>query len=213
MVSRILASAALVACAGSVLAGSTTYTDQASFLANTQAGFYLNDFEGVVAPNTSLDVGQSTNFGPVNGYSYGMTVNNPLNTLVYWGQGVFGSPLSTTTFGVNGPNDDVIINFTGAPVTAFGGNIFITNQAFAPVSGTMTVTLNDGSNVVLNNPYQTAFAGFTSDMAITSVTISATGPGNTYITVDNLYVGAAIPAPGAFAMLGVAGLAATRRRR
>jgi hypothetical protein len=210
---RLVAAAAALSVAGVAVAGSTSYNSVGSFLDNVQMGYYLNDFEGVVAAGSSLDVGVSAPFGPVNGFSYNITVDNPSNSLLYWGQGVFGSPLSTTTFGVNGPNDDVIINFTGANVTAFGGNIFITDQFFGPVTGTMTVTLSDGSNVVLNNPYQTSFVGFTSDTAISSVTISATGPGNTYITMDNLYVGVAVPAPGAAAVLGLAGVAGLRRRR
>ena len=56
------------------------------------------------------------------------------------------------------------------------------------------------------------FAGFTSDEPITWMTIEAPDLyENAWPTMDHFYVGAA-PAPGVLALLGLAGLARSRRR-
>jgi MYXO-CTERM domain-containing protein len=45
-----------------------------------------------------------------------------------------------------------------------------------------------------------------------SVTVSSTGSSTAYATADNLYF-AVVPAPGAVALIAVAGLVGSRRRR
>jgi hypothetical protein len=75
------------------------------------------------------------------------------------------------------------------------------------------VTLADGTSYLGFSNSQTDFIGFYSATAsITSLSITATGvgSGDVFSTVDNLYF--AVPAPGAIALLGAAGLVARRRR-
>jgi hypothetical protein len=78
------------------------------------------------------------------------------------------------------------------------------------------VTLNDGSSYIGFQNAPTDFVGFYSTgAAISSITISGQSPtagGNVYPTADNLYF-AVVPAPGAIAMVAMAGLVARRRQR
>jgi MYXO-CTERM domain-containing protein len=77
------------------------------------------------------------------------------------------------------------------------------------------VTLNDGSSFIGYATAASDFIGFYStDAAISSLTITKLGntPGGIFPTVDNLYF-AVVPAPGALALLGVAGIVGRRSRR
>ena len=102
----------------------------------------------------------------------------------------------------------------GAPVTAVGGNFWGTDINFNTIPADMSVELSDGTVHNYSTSSPTGFAGFVSDMTITSVIVGVSaGGGNVWATLDNLYVGGAIPTPGALGLFGVAGLAAARRRR
>lgn len=199
MVSRILASAALVACAGSAMASSTVYTDLASFLANTQPGFFFNNFTGV--PTGSVpSVGAAGN-----GYAYTITATGLGSNNLFNDPGIISTDSAL---------DAILVTFTGAPVTAIAGNFWASDINFAPTGTNITINLSDGTNVSFGTTGPNTFRGFTSNVAITSMTIDAPeSPANAWATMDNFYVGAAIPAPGAVAMLGLAGLVANRRRR
>lgn len=199
MVSRLLASAALVACAGSAMASSTVYTDLASFLANTQPGFFLNDF-------TSVPTGEVPSLNASgNGFAYTITATGP-------GTGtLFNDPGIVST---NSATDAILVTFTGAAVTAIAGNFWASDISFFPTGTNVVINLSDGTNVNFPTTGPNTFRGFTSNVAITSMTIDAPeSPSNAWATMDNFYVGAVIPAPGAVAMLGLAGLVANRRRR
>ena len=118
-------------------------------------------------------------------------------------------------FSVNQAN--VAATFTFAPgVQAVGGNIFGTDFNFDSISNAkIKVTLADGSAYVGYSSSAEDFVGFVSDgAAISSMTILATKPGvNVWVTADNLYFGVtAVPAPGAIALVGLAGLVSRRRR-
>ncbi len=118
-------------------------------------------------------------------------------------------------FSTNMPN--VAATFTFAPgVQAVGGNIFGTDIYSASISNAkIKVTLADGSAYVGYSSSAEDFVGFVSDgAAISSMTILATKPGvNVWVTADNLYFGVtAVPAPGAIALVGLAGLVSRRRR-
>ena len=114
-------------------------------------------------------------------------------------------------------NANVAATFTFAPgVQAVGGNIFGTASDFSSISNArIQVTLADGTAYVGYSSSAADFVGFISDgAAISSMTILATKPGvNVWVTADNLYFGVtAVPAPGAIALVGLAGLVSRRRR-
>ena len=108
------------------------------------------------------------------------------------------------------------ITFSGQSVRGVAGNIFGTDINFTVVPSIVQLSLQDGTSYIGFVDQATAFVGFYSTgAAITSMTISAQPlPGGTnavYPTFDNMTF--AVPAPGAFALLGLAGLAGSRRRR
>ena len=105
------------------------------------------------------------------------------------------------------------LNFTFAPgVQGIGGEMFGTNLDFGVVLARITVTLADGTSYVNDQTSATAFVGFYSDGATISSISVATSTPNTYATVDNLYF-ATVPAPGALALLSLAGVVGGRSRR
>jgi len=116
-------------------------------------------------------------------------------------------------FSTNNPEQ---LNFTFSPgVQGVGGNIFGTDISFNVVPCIIQVTLADGSSYVNYATTAADFVGFYSTgAAISSMSIqtTATGAGSVYATVDNLYF-TVVPAPGALALLAVAGLGSAARRR
>lgn len=147
----------------------TVYTDIDDFLAVLAPGYYFDDFSWATWQDPYAP---SYQFGPVNGYSYTASASSYL----------FGIPGAIST---NSATDPITIVFDGDPVTAVGGDFFLTDYDGFPVSGTATVQLDDGTTVYLD--YPTVFAGFTSVTPIVSMTLT---PSNDWMTFDNMYVGA-----------------------
>jgi hypothetical protein len=108
------------------------------------------------------------------------------------------------------------LSFSVSPgVNGIAGNLYGTDGAWSPVPAIIEVTLSDSTTYIgyANGPSD--FIGFYSTGATISsisVSVSSTGTGTAYATADNLYF-AAVPAPGAMALLAVAGVSARRRRR
>ena len=110
---------------------------------------------------------------------------------------------------------DDALTFSFSPgVRAVAGNIFGTDIAFNPVTCVVNVTLSNGVSYEGFTSGPGDFVGFYSSSAdITSLSITAVPMKNgagVFATIDNLYL--AVPAPGAAALIGLAGLAARRRR-
>jgi hypothetical protein len=109
------------------------------------------------------------------------------------------------------------LTFTFTPgVRAVGGNFFGVDAEFGNASVVFSVLLSDGTSYEGEASSPASFTGFRSTTAATiaSLTINvenAVGAAAVYPSVDNLYFG--VPAPGAVALLGVAGLVGSRRRR
>ncbi len=128
---------------------------------------------------------------------------------------MFGTACSA--FGRNetyaGP--DNALDFTFAPgVQAVGGNFFSRNAAFELQPALIGIFFEDGSSSIQYVTSTTGFSGFISSTVAISrmqVQVYPVPAGVNYAAVDNLYFG--VPAPGAFALLGVAGLVGSRRRR
>lgn len=109
--------------------------------------------------------------------------------------------------------DNVTLNFTFAPgVQGIGGEIFGMGSGSEFMLARITVTLADGTSYVNDQTSATAFVGFYSNGATISSISVATSTPDSYATVDNLYF-ATVPAPGALALLSLAGVVGGRSRR
>ena len=108
---------------------------------------------------------------------------------------------------------DQTLNFTFAPgVQGIGGEMFGTDSGFDVVLARITVMLADGTSYVNDQTSASDFVGFYSNgAAIASLSVSTPIDG-TFATVDNLYF-ATVPAPGALALLSLAGVVGGRSRR
>lgn len=194
-----LASAAIASSASATI---LIFTDQFLFDAqtssyyrstenfNTYNGFYASPLTGSAGDfNWSAASSGGLFVGTVNG-SAALSTNNP-------------APLT--------------ISFSGRTVNGVSGNIFGTDINFNVVPSIVQLSLNDGTSYIAFITSATAFAGFVSTGAsIASITVSAQPlPGGTtavYPTFDNMTL-ASVPAPGAVALIGLAGVVGGRRRR
>jgi hypothetical protein len=112
---------------------------------------------------------------------------------------------------------EALLTFNLAPsVQGVAGNFFATDQVFNVLPAIIGVQLADGSSYIGYAATAADFVGFYSTGAsISSISISVAGnlpAGTNFATVDNLYF-AVVPAPGAIALLGVAGLVSGARKR
>ena len=191
---RFLLAVGLAALSASPFAATTVYSSSASFMANVAPGSYTESFNDLPSsPPTTFASGA---------FSY--TVSAP--------GGLYGSG---EFLGTNLPNQALTITFAGGNVTAVGGNFYSSNISDAFQSVAVTLTLSDSTSVTFTPTSVTdSYRGFTSTLAITSLTMSAPGV-SLYAGLDNLTVGVtAVPEPASWALmgLGVAGLLAARRR-
>ena len=175
------------------------FTDRAAFLADVQPGYYLEDFNGLPG---YTDLGPSVSFSG-GGFSYDATNPNDLFTT----PSIAGDVALSTNFS----GQAITIGFTGAPVTAVGGNIFGTDISGFYTPGAITMQLNDGESITLPNPDPTSFAGFITSSPIVSVSIFPEGFNPAYYaTLDNLIVGqaavTAVPEPASLTLLGIGAL-------
>lgn len=191
-----------VASAGSAWAGVTVFTSQAAWDAAA-----LSD---AITPTVETFSNYEGYYdGPLQGQTgaLGWTVDAP--------GGLFASAGLFSTNSPSSGNQAMTFNFAPNTVRGVGGNIFATDFYFNFVTSVMRIRLSDGTEYSQLVTNAAGFIGFYSDGAsITSVKISAqatVSTPNLYPTVDDLSF-AVVPAPGAIALLGLAGLAGRRRR-
>ena len=196
-------------------AGTTVYTDRASFNAALGSGLssaYTEDFNTndhvvfTLGPNSF----PSTATYSLNGLSYSVTAPGPTDNELY-----VKDILSTQS-----PNSGVKFSFAGSSITAVGGNFFTTNFDGDATAGPVKLTLGDGSAVSYTAASPNDFVGFISTSAINALTFapaSETADANVFSTVDNLTVASAAPVPeastAAILALGLGLLLATLRRQ
>ncbi len=111
---------------------------------------------------------------------------------------------------------DALLTFTLSPsVQGVAGNFFATDASFNILPAIIGVQLADGSAYVGNATSLSDFVGFYSTGAsISTISITVVGnlpAGTNFATVNNLYF--AVPAPGAVALIGLAGLIGGSRKR
>ena len=147
--------------------------------------------------------------------SWTATSSASTGAMVSTGTGIYSTPAGSS----------IILDFTG-PVGAdfsglrgIGGGFQFFDSAGAFVPGKIWLKLSNGTSIFRNFNTETAFAGFwltDPTLTITGLTIepAGTAAAANFVGIDTLYLGyAGVPAPGAIALLGAAGLIATRRRR
>ena len=194
---------AFIALAATLIAPShadVIYTAPATFAPQVAAGAYTETF------NTSTANAATKSF--TNGvYSYTISAGS-------------GAIYSSGAFlGTASVNTSLRISFTGAAVTALGGNFYATDFSDVFQATSILLTLSDGTvQSFLPNSVSDSFRGFTTGVGITSLTLGAPGASR-YVGLDNFTVGAVAPAvvpePASLAIMGagLAGLVAMRRRR
>ena len=111
---------------------------------------------------------------------------------------------------------DALLTFNLSPsVQGVAGNFFATDASFNILPAIIGVQLADGSAYVGNATSLSDFVGFYSTGAsISTISITVVGnlpAGTNFATVNNLYF--AVPAPGAVALIGLAGLIGGSRKR
>ena len=212
---------ALLCFTGAANAQSSVYMDKSMFLLNLASGSYTENFNslsgGPLAPITFTD-------GKLGGFKFVASASHGLIPLT----GGSGAALSTFD-----ATDALSIVFTGAPVTAIGGNFFNTDVNGNFVSSNVTVNINNGSSVQINltptsiNDFSgfTTSAGSITSLSIKSTSFIPTAPSTqTYPSLDNFIVGSfsgapqggTVPEPGSLAQLagfGIVGAGFVLKRR
>ena len=110
--------------------------------------------------------------------------------------------------------EKLTLSFASTNVFAVGGFFFNVDSLGAAKPGVMKIKLSDGTSFIRTVSSDTVFSGFVSDGAnITSVEVSHAGSfGSQYFVATSGFNIGVVPAPGAAALVGLAGLIARRRR-
>jgi len=197
-----LALAALAATLFAPAHAAVVHTSSAAFLPLVAGGAYTETFDTAIssAPR-ALDYAQGD-------YAY----------TVFAGRGLFGNGdfLGTSTSA-----SSLTVSFTGADVTAFGANFYNTGVDLAFRATDIIIALSDGTTTrFAPSSIEDSYRGFTSDVAIASITLSSTGLLD-FASLDNLTVGAwigeapgQVPEPASLGLIGIglASLLGMRRR-
>lgn len=187
------------AISSSASAAVLVFTDQ--FLYNIYTTSYTRATETFDTYSGSYVTAVGGNLGPVN-----------------WSAGAIGGVNAVGGRLVAASSTPMTVDFGGGNnVFGLSGNFFGTDAAGNVVPSLMLITLADGTSYMNLIDTASAFVGFVSTgPAISSMQMTAQAlPGGAqvvYPSLDNMGL-AFVPAPGALALLGLAGLAGSRRRR
>lgn len=163
--------------------------------------------------SSGYNVSQTFNFAGYNGEYNPLTGGSGWNAFTASATGgIYAIPGMVST---NFSDSSLTINFTSGQVYGVGANVYNTDVNFNVLSNTLVeVSLGDGKSYVATSS-ATNFIGIVNSTApITSITLRPLGTSTPaqFITISNMVV-STIPAPGAMALLGAAGLVGSRRRR
>jgi MYXO-CTERM domain-containing protein len=199
MAIRTLAAAAFAA-------GSVASASSAAIISFNDAGLFAQ-----FAANSGASVA-TEGFDAYNGFA--QSYSGVLSGVTWSANAAGGMYASAGVMSTNNPAP-MFFSFAGG-VTGVGGQFFATDINFNFVPSMIMVGLADGSGFIGLVSSTSQWQGFWSTgPAITSISVQVMGgtPGqDLYPSADSISV-AVVPAPGAVALLGVAGLAARRRRR
>lgn len=198
---RSLASIALVASVASpALAGVIVFDDRAAF------GAF-----GLAQPGTAL---ATETFDNVSGFAAGGFAGNPGAASEWFANAQDGMIAQNGAIRAASANSTVTFSFRSGAVYGIGGDFFYSSSNGGFVPGLMILNLSDGTSFVRNVTSPSTFAGFWSigsTISSLSITPFGTAGASNYVTTDNMSIGF-VPAPGAIALLGLAGMASRRRR-
>ncbi len=185
--------------AASTAFGGDVFTSEADFVAAIDGGYYLENFDAYAYgdyQDYTLDLAQDE-------WAYTVSASGVSMSFLWSGD----SCMST-----NSADDGLLVEFTGTLPTAIGGYFYSRDISGYYIPGPMVLELRDGTVYEFDAASASDFRGFTTDVGITSIFIESPDvAGPQWSTMDQFYVGA-VPAPGALALLGLAGLAGRRRR-
>jgi len=166
-------------------------------------------FDALVADLGGSVVGQS--FGSYNGF-YASGTSGGSGDAAWTASAAGGLFADSGIFSTNNSDVALSFSFSSANVFAIGGNFFNTNVDFSTGPGLVKVVAGGVSFILSSSP--SSFAGFVSTSgSISSISIVPFGgaAAGKYASTSSLSIGV-IPAPGAVALLGIAGLSVRRRR-
>jgi uncharacterized protein (TIGR03382 family) len=111
-------------------------------------------------------------------------------------------------------SDKLSLNFSSSNVFSVGGFFYNVDSSGGTRAGSMKIRLSDGTTFVRTVSNTTTFSGFVSDGAsIASVEVSHAGSlGSQYFVATSGFNIGVVPAPGALALVGLAGVLSRRRR-
>ena len=180
-------------------AATTVYTNEADFLADI-GDYLLEDFDGYVYggfTEYTLDI------GPENGYSGTISAQGLVNSYLWSGDG---------NMSTNNAQDWLHVDFTGDPTYSVGGFFFASDISGYFVPGRQVILeLSNGFVYDYVPASDSEFVGFVADAPLDWINIDAPDDASYYwSSMDHFYIDS--PAPGALALLGLAGLMRRRRR-
>jgi hypothetical protein len=199
MVKHLAVGATVLGMASLASAGTTVYTNEADFLAAI-GDYLLEDFNGFVYggyTEYTLDI------GPMNGYAGTISAAGAVNSFLWSGDG---------NMSTNDAQDGLRVDFTGLPTYSTGGWFFASDiSGYFVANRQVVIELSNGFVYDYVPISDTDFRGFMSTEPLEWMTIDCPDDSSYYwSTMDHFYIDS--PAPGALALLGLAGLMRRRRR-
>ena len=184
---------------------SSVLTVSASFVAASNASASVIFFDDAAAYTQTFESysGAAASFSGGSGNN-AWTATSP--------NGVFGQTGVIRTLAAS---DTLSFNFASNNVYSVGGLFHYVNETGGFQSGVMKIRLSNGDEFVRTVDAATTFTGFLSeDFSISSLQLSrlSTVTGSTFAAAETMTIGY-VPAPGAAALVALAGIVSSRRRR